>query len=114
MNSTKDGDVIVFDSKTVMHHAAPAFFSRIFIVEDNPHELRNLFDRLGEKGMARCFFLTVRNGYIKEFNSFSPAVTWDTLAADTAAECCISEFYLFTIPLQNGTAVSPQNQREPA
>ena len=112
LNNTQDGDIIIFENEILMHHEAPAFFSRIFLIEDEPHKLRNLFNLLGDKGISRCFFFTVRNGYVKELKSFSQAVTWDTLAAGVAAECCVSDFYLFKIPLLKGRTVTPPKQPE--
>jgi len=59
---TRAGDVVIFSHAALMEHAGPLFFERVFLVESNKKELRNILEDLHRRNIRSCMFWTLDAG----------------------------------------------------
>lgn len=60
-NTTKDGEVIIFDANPLMEHCGPLYFDRIFMVRKQGEPLGSILETLKAKGIGRCYFWTMNS-----------------------------------------------------
>ncbi|NQT90754.1 MAG: hypothetical protein HQ558_05820 [Candidatus Omnitrophica bacterium] len=67
---TGPGDIVIFEHSPLMHHCAPLFFERVFIVSKNMGgDIGPIYDMLKAKGVRRAYFWVLNpyryNGIMK-------------------------------------------------